>query len=712
MSRSSGRSVRRTAIGLAGMAGAALIAGLAAAPSTAAAPGSTTQPAPEQGGIEVRLTAQTPLEPRPGDVLTMSGYVVNRSDAAAEDVAVRLRVSPTPVRSRSEIDQILAGDAGRTGISVTSTLTPVADRLAPGGRTAFTFSVPFDELGLPSSAQVVVLGVESIADVEDDGSGAVQTGFVRTFLPWFPDPSTVDPTRVVMLLPLSTAPARSGTGVFLDDHLGEEVAPDGRLARLLSAGEADPAAVSWVVDPQLLEALQDMADGYDVRSGDDVVPGTHGPDAAAWLARLTAATANGDVTASAYGLPDVVALHRAGMDLDIALSATTASDVPGLVLGRPVAGGLAWPQRGLTDDGTLDALRAAGARSVVLSAAQLPPSPPLTYTPSGSVDLAGGGSPLRAALADRQVSALVAAPTRAPRTALQDEVVRRQTALAHVAMTTLELPTSARTLVIGPDTWLAPDGTSTRDVVTTLTSPWSTPWTLSRLTTTEPSTVARDRVDYPNAARRAELPQSYLASVQRARGQLAGLRSVAPDTDEPVTAGIEAALTRTESGYWRRDIGGGRELLASVAAELGSQVGGVSVLSRAPVTLPGDSGLIPVTVANDLDRPARVGVRLTGTPAVRFEADDVAPVTIAPGQKQTLEVQARVLGTGPVAVQIALLTPEGDVFGTPVTTEVRSAAYARAAQGVVIGLFGILVVLLAVNFVRRRRAARPEGGGA
>ena len=87
-------------------------------------------------------------------------------------------------------------------------------------------------------------------------------------------------------------------------------------------------------------------------------------------------------------------------------------------------------------------------------------------------------------------------------------------------------------------------------------------------------------------------------------------------------------------------------------------------------------------------------------------------VTIAPGQKQTLEVQARVLGTGPVAVQIALLTPEGDVFGTPVTTEVRSAAYARAAQGVVIGLFGILVVLLAVNFVRRRRAARPEGGGA
>jgi hypothetical protein len=34
---------------------------------------------------------------------------------------------------------------------------------------------------------------------------------------------------------------------------------------------------------------------------------------------------------------------------------------------------------------------------------------------------------------------------------------------------------------------------------------------------------------------------------------------------------------------------------------------------------------------------------------------------------------------------------------------VRSAAYARAAQWVVGGLFGILVVLLGINFVRRRR---------
>jgi hypothetical protein len=148
-----------------------------------------------------------------------------------------------------------------------------------------------------------------------------------------------------------------------------------------------------------------------------------------------------------------------------------------------------------------------------------------------------------------------------------------------------------------------------------------------------------------------------------------------------------------------------------VRGEIDAEVARVRVLSRAPVTLPGDSGTIPVTVANDLDRPARVGLRLTGTPATRFEAADVPAVTLAPGEKSTLEVTARVLGTGPVSVDITLLTPDGQAFGEPTTTEVRSAAYARAAQWVVGGLFGILVVLLGVNFVRRRRpgAEGPDG---
>ncbi len=693
----------------------ALVLGLAATPGQAASPSPSPSTTPDPlGDVAVHLTSQLPLVPAPGDTLTIGGYVENTTGSLATDVAVRLRLSPTPVRSRGEIDQILSGAAGRTGIAVESTRAVVAPELAAGQRTVFSISIPLDNLGLsPTTPEVIVLGVESLADVADDGVGSRQTGFTRTFLPWFPDPGQVDPTRVTMLFPLSTAPARDGSGLFLDDHLGTEVAADGRLRRLLEAAAASPESVAWVVDPALLESLQDMADGYQVVGPDGTpVAGTHAEDATSWLTRLRALVVGARVTASAYAMPDVVALHRGGHDLDIALAATTAADLPETVLGVPVDTGLAWPIGAVSDDGTLDAVRASGARVVVLGADAFPPSPAVTYTPSGSVDLAVGGSPLRAALADPTVSRLAAAPRKAVDPVLVDPVVRRQTAIATIAMTTLELPTTSRSLVIAPDLWWKVDSTSTRDLVATLSSPWSEPQALADLVAAPASDIPRARVDYPAAAQAAELSQAYLGAVATAREDLAALRSVAPDDGGSATTGLESALTRAESGAWRRDRVGGRELLGSVTTTIDDQTSSVTVLSRAPVSLPGESGVIPVTVANDLDRPARVGLRLTGTPRVRFEAADVPAVTIGPGQKETFEVQASVLGTGSVSVEISLLSPDGDTFGTPATTEVRSAAYARAAQGVVVGLFGILVLLLGANFVRRLRTSRAARAGA
>ena len=139
-------------------------------------------------------------------------------------------------------------------------------------------------------------------------------------------------------------------------------------------------------------------------------------------------------------------------------------------------------------------------------------------------------------------------------------------------------------------------------------------------------------------------------------------------------------------------------------------------MSRAPVTLPGDQGVIPITIANDLDRPARVGVRLTGTPSVRFNAADIPAVTLATGQKTTLEVLAHVVGTGPVSVQISLLSPDGQPFGVPVDMQVKSAAYAHAAGWVVLALFAVLAILLVRNWISRRsnraNSATEQGGPA
>ena len=694
---------------------------LAAAPSSTATAGGRPLATQARGVAPVLLSSIAPSSPSPGDVLLITGVVRNEGPVPITGVAVRLRVSPTAVRSRSEIDEILAGTAGRTGLAISDTRTAIADVLAPGSSARFRLSVPVSALGLPPGRnEVVVLGVESLGDVADDGQGVIQTGLTRTFLPWFPRPDLVVATPLVWLFPLTSAPARAADGAFLDDHLATEVGPQGRLTRLLDAAEQAPSALSWVVDPALLQSLQEMGAGYRVRHPDGTsAEGTGGPAAVAWLARLSALSANAEVTASAYGDPDVVALHRAGLDVDIALAATTARDLPDQVLAAPVGTGLAWPPGAQSDDGTLDVLRASGAREVVLSAASFPPSPPVTYTPTGSLDLSTGGSPLRAVLADPALSRLVAAPTATEVTAdpvVATPVERRQQALAQIAMTTLELPTTPRTLVIAPAAQWATYGGETRDLVASVsTSSFARPERLGVLAALPASDVPRARVDYPPSARAAELPQRFLAQVGQQRHDLAALRSVAPDlaaSRSLSSDALEQALTRSESAAWRTEPATGRRLLASATASITEQVSRVQVLSRAPVTLPGDAGTIPVTVANDLDRPARVGVRLSGTPAARFVAADIPPVTLAPGQKETLEVAARVIGTGPVQVDISLLTPEGQPFGTPVTTEVRSAAYARAAQWVVVGLFGVLVLLLGVNFVRRRRSTTGGAGPA
>ena len=236
------------------------------------------------------------------------------------------------------------------------------------------------------------------------------------------------------------------------------------------------------------------------------------PTPRTFLGRLASLTASADVTASPYADPDVVALHRAGLDVDIALASTTARDLPQQLLGVPVAHGLAWPAGQVSDDGTLNVLRASGTRVVVLSAAAFPPSPAVSFTPSGSVDLATGGAPLRAALSDPAVSALVGAPVRgAPTvTATSNVVVRRQTALAEIAMTTLELPTTPRTIVIAPDTQVVglrhghprprPRGRGRARSRRRRGS--------RRLVSTPASDVPRARADYPEAARAAELSRA------------------------------------------------------------------------------------------------------------------------------------------------------------------------------------------------------------
>ena len=82
-------------------------------------------------------------------------------------------------------------------------------------------------------------------------------------------PSTRDfvPTGFSWLWPLVGAPVRLARGIYADDSLATELETGGRLDRLLQAGSQleQGAGLTWVLDPDLVETVADMADGNSYR---------------------------------------------------------------------------------------------------------------------------------------------------------------------------------------------------------------------------------------------------------------------------------------------------------------------------------------------------------------------------------------------------------------------------------------------------------------
>jgi len=216
--------------------------------------------------------------------------------------------------------------------------------------------------------------------------------------------------------------------------------------------------------------------------------------------------------------------------------------------------------------------------------------------------------------------------------------------------------------------------------------------------------LRRDRGGYGRKAEAAELSSMYLTQVRAASEELAAFTSV---LDNPI--GISdvyaSALLRSVSSAWRTEPERGEELLASTRDQLTAQVDQVRVLSEGTVTFSGDTGRVPVTIENNLDRSVTVGVQLRASPSLRLESAPLEGITVEPGRKVSVDLEARVVGGNTLPVRVQLLTPDGSRFGTPARIDVASTAYARAAAWVVAIAFVAIVVFVVVGVIRRIRLA-------
>lgn len=691
---------------------------------------STSAPAPvhavTDSPVPVQIERISPLIPSPDEQLRISGRVLNTTLGAFRDVQARLRISSGPLTERTDIAEVaatpFAPDDEPAGRILDSTRVDVTSQLDSGAQGVFEFTLDVESLPLPDDG-VYVLAVELVGIDAESGGAEQVIGIERTFLPWFPDPEAITPVDVVWMWPLADWPAREATGVLLDDRTPEEISPGGRLDRLLAIGARYPRMVSWIADPALLRTVQEMAGGYEVQGSTGVVAGDKSAEAARWLdvlsetLRAARSAAEPDSPLPIRVLPyadvDAVALTRAGMQTDVVRAVTRSAPTATTVLGAPVLGSVAWLPFGRVDDATAATLVSAGVEALVLGGFAMPTIDESPNT--GRARMATSVGNAEVLLLDPAVSATLVLPQQSR----SQSVAVRQRFLAQTAILAQEFgDATTRTVIVGPRTpiWDPSEATLIGLLRATMRAPWMRPQTLTTLLSEGTVGAPRTMAGYGQKARSAELPASYLRRVQRATEQLATLTAIL-NNPAGITDAYASALLRAESAAWRSQPATGRALLDSITAQLREQTGLVRVLSEGTVTFSGDSGSVPVTIANDLDRAVTVGVELVASPSPRLESDPVQGIVIDPGKKVSVEIDARVIGGRSLPVRVQLLTPDGQSYGQPATIELASTAYARAASWVVIVAFVAIAIFVVVGITRRIRRARrghtaaASGGG-
>ena len=669
----------------------------------------------QEDPVAVTMTGVSPVALGDSATLTVSGRISNTGLSDLTSISVRLTLSASPLADRRSIRQAVKGDAPPDALPLYDTAVAVTDLLGPGLTETFRIAVPTEALPLPSPG-VYVLGAEVVGS---GPSGFVILGSDQVLMPYVP--ADIAPVGITWLWPLATWPGQAPDGVLLGDLVPREISPNGRLSGLLDVGATSPG-VSWVVDPQLLQAVSDMADGYLVEKGGDIRPGTAQQAAADWQQRARATLGPRDqpggqrsesklrpMVAIPYADVDADAATRAGLDTDVVRATSSADPLVRDEVGRSPDATIAWAAGGQFDPVALDLLASTGVRAVVVRERAVPLVTDPGYTPTGHTDIPSAAGPVRALVID---TGLLSALTM-PQASQSQILVARQRFLAELAFVALDGGPTGRTLIAaaGSTRW-DPNPRLLRALLASLRS---TVWTrlvpVGQLLDAPASSEVRSVAPYDTKATDRELSASYMERIIAATASLDSLRGVVANS-APIIAPVNAALLRAESSAWRTRPQAGASLVDVSQASVDADIAQLYVVPRDAITLSGDRGLVPVTVTNDFDQPVVIGVSLQGNPAARLDASPITGIRIEPGRKASLEVDVRIVGSDPLPVNVQLVDAQGRAFGDPVTVELRTTAYARAALWFAVAAAVLLVLLVIFDIVRRARSRRAKVASA
>ncbi|MFJ6658628.1 DUF6049 family protein [Streptomyces sp. NPDC091377] len=710
------------------VAGAPLLVGLLqlpAAPSAQATP--HTAPSAEKAGtgtrtVSVSIDSLSPGVPTDGDTVTVSGSVTNTGKQAVTDAYVDLRVGPK-LGTRSDVDDA----AERTGYVSGADGVPVGDsysqdfpKLTPGVAQRFSISVPADDLDLGGSG-VYQLGVALSGETAAQPWETV-LGLQRTFLPWQPGGADAR-TKTTVLWPLvstvrmtaETDANEQQTPVFLNDDLAAEIAPGGRLERMVALGkELD---VTWVIDPDLLASVDAMTRTYEVRDGGRATtPGTHQAVAKQWLAQVQKAVQGEEVVALPFADPDLASLAHNGTDATGSLSRLKeATDVVANTVGpilhvKPTTD-FAWPVDGAIDPSIVKVATSAGADKVITRSDSLEETAGLPYTPSAARPIGGGTT---AVVADARLS-----------TAFEGDLTKAsanslavQKFLAQSLMLNLQSD-QQRSIVVAPQRM--PSASQARAMAEALTAlqggGWSEMQNLTDAAEAKPDPGATTKVpsasQYPSSLRKRELPRTAFEEIAATQDKLDNFKVILSDPSRVVTP-FGLAMNREMSTSWRDRATEATSFRNGVENYLEDLSDQVTLIQKSETKLSGRSATIPVTVQNNLVQPVdNLVLRLTSTSPTRLEiGGDVyaeQPVSVSGGHSQSVKFDTSANANGRVTVIAQLYTEDGQAYGTPVTFDVKVTEITATVMLVIGG--GVLLLVLAGfrMYTQRKRAAQGPG---
>lgn len=233
--------------------------GLSTPTPTAPTPTATSDAGTAALPAQVRISTVSPLLMTPRGTLTMTGTVTNTGAAPLEVVYARLRLVPSPLRTRTELDAWLQGTDLRSGTPLSDLFDRPVGPVAAGGRAPITLTVPASALGLgaaPFGAYGLAVEVRALLP-----GGRERVGLLRTTLQWQPGepgaPVGYRPQQVAWLVPFTGLPVGEDGAAATDAEVAAAVAPGSRLRRLLDGASGQD--VSWAIDPALLQRLASVA---------------------------------------------------------------------------------------------------------------------------------------------------------------------------------------------------------------------------------------------------------------------------------------------------------------------------------------------------------------------------------------------------------------------------------------------------------------------